>query len=798
MKGHLEYLWKLPASVLAKKAARVLKNGLKRNQVNYHSTEFRNVIDSPPHIICSYLTLPDLRLNALSDSVISYLSEKYLSHKFNILGSGWVSAAYDCDALGLENYLYQMNLEIDRSYSNSNWLPRLVAKSHLKLSVEYFSKIFETNPDYIPIDWQKDHKSGFRWTAQQPFNKQIALSKGKLGADIKIPWELSRMQHLPQLAIFASKKPEIREQCLMEFKCQCLDFFASNPIGMGVNFACAMDVGIRAANMLLAYDLFKQLDDSYQLDKEFDQIFVINLYLHGKHILSDLEYRDGLTSNHYLANIAGLLFIAAYLPENQEINQWLAFSIQELINCLDRQFFDDGSNFEGSTSYHRLSSEMMQYGASLILGLPPSKRKALKNYAIEPWSYQAPLNRLEHQQFDPEIETILPKNFFQKLWRAGIFTKLITKPTGEVPQFGDNDSGRFFRFSPNGRMLSNREAVSTYKNLKNYLKVNQPDELFWDENDLNHKTFLAACYGLFNDKAFIESAELFPLEHSIVRSIVKNNKPDFKNDLSYLKDSKQKTSLDLADFPFNEKTLFEAKNKDAKGMLENFAEHTIISPSRPPASWRGGVRHPNHFLGGNSPPLEGLGEASELQEAKKPNASDSKPLTEGLKFYHFPDFQLYLFTSDRLYLSISGISNIRQHHSWGHVHNDKLSFELNIDGEDLVVDPGTYLYTPIPTRRNEFRKTASHSTLIVEGKEQNPPLSGAFALFNLKRKSKVQLVEVGDNFIRLLLEYGKVRQIREFHIHENSVEIIDYSNVPFKTHFNQFHIYSNGYGKRIN
>jgi len=61
-------------------------------------------------------------------------------------------------------------------------------------------------------------------------------------------------------------------------------------------------------------------------------------------------------------------------------------------------------------------------------------------------------------------------------------------------QFGDNDSGRFFRLSSNGEWLNKDQAISKYKNLKNY---NQDDEKYWDENILNHQTLLSAMSGLF-------------------------------------------------------------------------------------------------------------------------------------------------------------------------------------------------------------------------------------------------------------------------------------------------------------
>jgi uncharacterized heparinase superfamily protein len=54
-----------------------------------------------------------------------------------------------------------------------------------------------------------------------------------------------------------------------------------------------------------------------------------------------------------------------------------------------------------------------------------------------------------------------------------------------------------------------------------------------------------------------------------------------------------------------------------------------------------------------------------------------------------------------------------------HKHNDVLGFELHADGQDIFVDPGSYLYTPDPAWRNHFRSTAVHNTVAVDDAEQN-------------------------------------------------------------------------------
>lgn len=55
-----------------------------------------------------------------------------------------------------------------------------------------------------------------------------------------------------------------------------------------------------------------------------------------------------------------------------------------------------------------------------------------------------------------------------------------------------------------------------------------------------------------------------------------------------------------------------------------------------------------------------------------------------------------------------------------HDHNDQLSYELVLRGNEVVADSGTYAYTRDLAARHAYRSTAAHNTIQAGEEEQNP------------------------------------------------------------------------------
>lgn len=367
-----------------------LAQGSYRRLKDQFDRVFSKYFYSPPtfksDVQLQRLFLNPLKLKAESlPSGIFKANERFLKHEFDILGSGWVRSSLSVNEL-------------------KNQLDKRPAayRAHLLKRSEYLFK-----SDYQPIDWHRDLTSQFR------FDESLWWSQIRFGhiegVEVKAPWDLARCQHLVSFALEAQAASENRKKLLFnECLMQWLDFSIQNPVGFGVNWRCPMDVAIRAANWILAFDLFSEAGS--KLDQEQQNLFISDLLEHGRFIKTHLEKTVDFRGNHYLANLCGLAFIGAVLPDSfVEKKAWLEFSAKELGTEIKHQYLADGTYFEASTSYHRLASEMYFYTAALLNGR--------KMFALD----------------------------FSLIAAIGGFMKAVTRPSGAMTQIGDADSGHFFK-----------------------------------------------------------------------------------------------------------------------------------------------------------------------------------------------------------------------------------------------------------------------------------------------------------------------------------------------------------------
>ena len=250
------------------------------------------------------------------------------------------------------------------------------------------------------INWNRDPLSGRMWPTD--FHADIVLWHND-GSDIRVLWELNRMGQLLTLgqAYAVTRNEEFAE----EFFAQLDSWSDQNRPARGANWCCAMEVALRAMNLLAAFSLFR---DALSLTPKRLMSLLAMFDQHGHHIKRNLEFSHITTSNHYLSNLAGLLWLGIMLPELNSAGHWKQWALNELLREMDKQILPDGADYEASTGYHRFVLELFLYSFILC------------------------------QTNDLGIDD----RYWQKLHLMLKYSRAILRPDGFGPLIGDTDGGQ--------------------------------------------------------------------------------------------------------------------------------------------------------------------------------------------------------------------------------------------------------------------------------------------------------------------------------------------------------------------
>jgi hypothetical protein len=249
------------------------------------------------------------------------------------------------------------------------------------------------------INWHRDPLSERIWPLD--YHADIPLWHND-GSDIRVLWELNRLGHLISLGrAYALTREEV---FAAEFFAQVESWRQHNPVARGANWSCAMEVALRAMNLLAAFYLFR---DSRNLSEERLLMLLTMFDQHGAHIRRNLEFSHVATSNHYLSDVVSLLWLGIMLPELSAAKEWRAWALAELLREMDKQILPDGADYEASTGYH-----------CFVLAL---------------FLHTFILCRAN--------EIPIADKYWRKLHRMAVYLRAILRPDGMTPLIGDTDGG---------------------------------------------------------------------------------------------------------------------------------------------------------------------------------------------------------------------------------------------------------------------------------------------------------------------------------------------------------------------
>jgi len=266
------------------------------------------------------------------------------------------------------------------------------------------------------ICWRRDYSSDI--TSPLRYSGLIKRHAVETVGDVRYVWELNRLQHLVLLALAATWTG--RAAYTDEIERQLISWRTQNPFMKGINWKSPLEASIRLISWSFISFLlqgsnrftnfcFKELRETiYQ-----HQYFIRNFYS-----------KNSSANNHLIGEMAGLYVGAVFWPWYRESASWQSFARQKLIQEIVRQVEDDGVSKERAIEYHLFILELF-----LLAGA------------------------LGHAVGDR-----FPQHYWDRLARMRTFLAAISDRVGNLPMFGDGDSGQVVRLpestAERGRVLA--------------------------------------------------------------------------------------------------------------------------------------------------------------------------------------------------------------------------------------------------------------------------------------------------------------------------------------------------------
>jgi Heparinase II/III-like protein/Heparinase II/III N-terminus len=249
------------------------------------------------------------------------------------------------------------------------------------------------------IDWHRDYSSGK--TAPVKYSALINYrDQGRIG-DVKYVWELNRLQHFVLLALafewtgFEAYYREIHKQTF--------SWHEHNSFMMGLNWKSPLEAGIRIISWALARFVLNRCNTT----ETVDSVLRDAIYQH-QYFISKFYSKHSSANNHLIGEMTGLYVGSVFWPLYQESSKWRSFARQKLIEEMARQVEPDGTGKERAVEYQLFILEFF-----LLAGA------------------------LGHRIGDP-----FPQQYWAGINRMVAFLSAISDRDGNLPMFGDGDSGQ--------------------------------------------------------------------------------------------------------------------------------------------------------------------------------------------------------------------------------------------------------------------------------------------------------------------------------------------------------------------
>src|SRR5260221_6176358 len=275
--------------------------------------------------------------------------------------------------------------------------------------------------------WAEDVFHAYRWPDK--YFAYVDFVAADKHCDVKVPWELSRLQPLMWLAEGYLFEPESRGVHAARFTAIAEDWIRSNRPGFGPNWTCAMEVAIRGLNLMLSAAV---IGDG--VSPSTRKLVVQSLADHYAFLCRFPELSD-VPGNHYLTALLGEVGLSMVVAPGAFDHAVAAFADEA-----DEQFEPDGCHLERAIVYHRLCTDMVALAAA----------------------------------FAARQSGAAPDRILNVLQRAVRFAAFMADASGQLPVLADCDSGQVLDLGLPARQIS---ALTAHTGEANQDQI--PDLAIW-------------------------------------------------------------------------------------------------------------------------------------------------------------------------------------------------------------------------------------------------------------------------------------------------------------------------------
>jgi len=213
-----------------------------------------------------------------------------------------------------------------------------------------FTMLGRTWPVGARTDWALDPETGERWPA--PYTFDIDFRLGSASRDVKLAWELGRLQHLQLLAAQwrLTGDARCRDACLDDLA----SWIAGNPPYRGIAYASGIELACRVASALVVVGLLGAASIEGPLRGDLWRM----LAAHGAW-LARYPSLYSSANNHRVAELGGLVLLGCLAPQLPGADAWLKEGLAGMSAEALRQILPDGVGVEQTPTYQAFTMEWM-------------------------------------------------------------------------------------------------------------------------------------------------------------------------------------------------------------------------------------------------------------------------------------------------------------------------------------------------------------------------------------------------------------------------------------------------------